>query len=206
MNTTRITMFRKIFNLFKIKEDDTLNYMDSKKFPHQTQSHEPLDPKDEDEFFRNLEKEDPSFRENPSYTHAHQTTNANAQKHPFRSFIEKIDWNPKHHLKLITLLICMILGGILLIIALQETPNPLLGKWQPQKQSNVFVPTGIIEFAPDEFRANAIKTPVKYTINKELIEVIDLKTHMTIPFYIKDEKTIECSILGVKTTYKKVEK
>jgi hypothetical protein len=91
-------------------------------------------------------------------------------------------------------------------IALHETPNPLIGKWQPQKKSNIFAPTGDIEFQKDKILANGISTPIQYTIEKQYVEVTDLNTKMRIPFYITNEKTIELNLLGIKTTYKKIEK
>ncbi|MCD8478151.1 MAG: hypothetical protein LRY68_09955 [Sulfurospirillum sp.] len=87
---------------------------------------------------------------------------------------------------------------------MHETPNPLIGKWQPQKKSNIFIPTGDVEFQKEKILANGVSTPIEYTIENTYIEVVDLQTKTRIRFDLKDEKTIELNLLGVKTTYKKV--
>lgn len=115
------------------------------------------------------------------------------------------DWNPKHHPKIIIGGICLLIGTIILAIALHETPNPLIGKWRPQGK-NVFPPTGDIEFSKDKVQMMGMTTTIKYDINPSKINLIDPNTETTIVFNIKDAKTIENTIFGVKTTYKKVEK
>jgi hypothetical protein len=98
------------------------------------------------------------------------------------------DWNPKHHPRIVIGAAAVLIGTVIMAIALHETPNPLIGKWQPQKKSNIFAPTGDIEFQKDKILANGISTPIQYTIEKQYVEVTDLNTKMRIPFYITNEK------------------
>ena len=51
-----------------------------------------------------------------------------------------------------------------------------------------------------------ITTAVRYDIEESKIKVVDLSNNTGITFYIKDDKTIETNLLGVKTLYKRVEK
>ena len=74
------------------------------------------------------------------------------------------------------------------------------------KKTNIFAPTGEIEFRKDQLLANGVTTPIEYTIESQYVEVVDLNTKMRIPFYITGDKTIELNLLGVKTTYKKIDK
>ena len=99
----------------------------------------------------------------------------------------------------------LVLGIVILAVALHETPNPLIGKWRPQGK-NVFLPVGDIEFAKDKFQVLGISTMVKYDIEETKIQVIDVATDTGIIFYITSDKTIEVNLLGVKTSYKKMEK
>lgn len=225
-------MFSKFMKFFEVKEDDTLNYMNPDKLTKTKQQplKDPLNQDDEDEFFRQLEEEKRAAeRKKASYEDDFddfqelKITPPNRQKasthtpppepqqresvlKKMRQCMQERDWNPKHHPKIIVGIACTLIGSVILALLLRETPNPLLGKWQPQKKSNIFVPTGDIEFKKDQLLANGVTTPIKYNIEKQYVEVIDLTSKMHIPFYITGDKTIELNLLGVKTTYKKLDK
>lgn len=206
-------MFKKFINLFKVKEDDTLNYMDPHKIlkTKRPPLRDPLNQEDEDAFFRELEEEQELF-ERLEHNESQKTSASQPQPsresvlRKMRQCMQEKDWNPKHHPKIILGIALLGIATIITFIALHETPNPLIGKWQPQKKSNIFVPTGDIEFKKDQFSANGGSVPVKYDIEDGYVEVVDINTKIRIPFYIKDDKIIECTILGVKTSYKRVEK
>ncbi len=200
-------MFSKFIDLFKVKEDDTLNYINPQAFSTQRQAR--FSQEDEDAFFQeiNIKDIDNTSKE------ASPKTKQERLKEPRESTLKKMyacmqqrDWNLKHHPKLFLGLMALIFLLGILAFALHETPNPLLGKWQPLKtKSNVFA-TGDIEFLKHEFKGNGVSTPIKYDIDDQHVEVIDLATKTRITFDIKDDKTIECTILGIKTTYKKLNK
>lgn len=228
-------MFSKLIALFKVKEDETLNYMNSETFgsktTQQTYTQKPVrnryeededdfsTPKrkeDDEEFFRRLEEDDKRFdaltgnpsRLNTKHTsssipHYEESERESAMKRMYQCMKER-DWNPKTNPRLAIIGGGIIAIGIIMAIVLHETPNPLIGKWQPQKKSNVFVPTGDIEFTKESFNANGNNMSVKYAISDGVVEVIDTNSKMRIPFYVRDDKTIELNILGVKTTYKKM--
>ncbi len=205
-------MFTKFLSLFKVKEDETLNYMSAEKLfkPKKQILRDPLNQDDEDEFFRELEAEK-YLRENSTVSET--TTPINPKNNPHReSILKKMrqcmqekDWNPKHHPKLLIAITVILVASALTIVALHETPNPLIGKWKPLGK-NIFLPTGDIEFGKDKVQAMGNSTPVKYDINERSIEVIDLTTNMRLTFLLKDDKNIECTILGVKTSYKRADK
>lgn len=205
-------MFAKFLNLFKVKEDETLNFMNSEKLfkPKKQILRDPLNQDDEDEFFRELEEER-NLLENLKVSEKKPEINPNDAPSresilkKMRHCMQEKDWNPKHHPKLLIAITLIVLASIITIIALRETPNPLIGKWKPLGK-NIFLPIGEIEFSKDKVQTMGNSTPVKYDIEKNSIEVINLisKEHLT--FYIKDDKNIECTILGVKTSYKKVDK
>lgn len=206
-------MFSKFMKFFEVKEDETLDYMDPDKLKKSKKvvQNTPLSQEDEDDFFRQLEEEDLRIEEKPRFEHV--KPQQKVSEPPRESVLEKMrqcmherDWNLAHHPKVLIGGACMLVGGILLAFILRETPNPLLGKWQPQKKSNIFVPTGDIEFKKDQLLANGVTTPIKYNIEKQYVEVIDLNSKMHIPFYVTSDKTIELNLLGVKTTYKKLDK
>lgn len=199
-------MFKKFLDLFKVKEDDTLNYIKPEVFAKKQTGR--FSQEDEDEFFKELEANDLSI-ESPTNTKKNKNTDAPSRESVLNKMyacMKERDWNPKHHPKIVLALVFTVFLSAIIAFMLRETPNPILGKWRPQKQSNVFVPTGDIEFRKNEFHANNINTPIKYDIENGYVEVIDANTKMRVPFYLKDDKTIECTILGVKTLYKKVEK
>jgi hypothetical protein len=171
---------------------------------------DPLNQDDEDEFFRQLEEENnvlerQNVRPEPRIQPKNQP-NRESVLEKMRQCMKERDWNPKHHPRIVIGAAAVLIGTVIMAIALHETPNPLIGKWQPQKKSNIFAPTGDIEFQKDKILANGISTPIQYTIEKQYVEVTDLNTKMRIPFYITNEKTIELNLLGIKTTYKKIEK
>jgi len=171
---------------------------------------DPLNQEDEDEFFRQLEEENnvlerQNVRPEPRIQPKNQP-NRESVLEKMRQCMKERDWNPKHHPRIVIGAAAVLIGTVIMAIALHETPNPLIGKWQPQKKSNIFAPTGDIEFQKDKILANGISTPIQYTIEKQYVEVTDLNTKMRIPFYITNEKTIELNLLGIKTTYKKIEK
>lgn len=204
-------MFSKFMKFFEVKEDDTLDYMDPDKLLKKKKRvlKDPLNQDEEDEFFRQLEEEEQMSERQTIRKEPHV---APQQTIPRESVLEKMhqcmkekDWNPKHHPKIIIGGICVLIGVIILAIALHETPNPLIGKWRPQGK-NIFPPTGDIEFAKDKVQMMGVTTTIKYDIDPAKINVIDPTNEITIVFNIKDAKTIESNILGVKTTYKKVEK
>ena len=195
-----------------MKPDETLNYMDPDKLlKNKTRIlKDPLAQEDEDEFFRRMEQEDQKFERDykspEPQTFSENTVSRESVLNKMYHCMKERDWNPKHHPKIIIGAGVVLLIVIITAIALHETPNPLLGKWQPQKKSNIFIPTGDIEFQKDKILANGISTPIQYTIEDHHVDVIDLNTKMRIPFSITSEKTIELNLLGIKTTYKKVEK
>ena len=205
-------MFAKFLNLFKVKEDETLNYMNSEKLfnPKKETFRDPLNQDDEDEFFRELDEEKILLE---SLKIAEETPKTSQKDTPSRESIlrkmhhcmQEKDWNPKHHPKLLIAITVVFLASTIAIIALHETPNPLIGKWKPLGK-NIFLPTGDIEFSKDKVQAMGNSTPVKYDIEEHFIDVIDLTTNRHLTFYIKDDKNIECNILGVKTSYKKADK
>lgn len=204
-------MFSKFMKFFEVKPDETLDYMDPDKLVKHKKRilKDPLNQEDEDEFFRQLEEENRAIEHQRTYTESH----TQPKKAPSReSVLEKMrqcmkerDWNPKHHPKIIIGTAVVLIGAVIVAMVLHETPNPLIGKWRPQGK-NVFLPVGDIEFTKDKFQANTITTFVKYDIDDAKVNVIDQTTRTGIVFYIKDDKTIENNLLGVKTTYKKVEK
>lgn len=197
---------------FEVKEDETLDYMDPDKLLKNKKRilKDPLNQEDEDEFFRQLEEENnvlerQNVRPEPRIQPKNQP-NRESVLEKMRQCMKERDWNPKHHPRIVIGAAAVLIGTVIMAIALHETPNPLIGKWQPQKKSNIFAPTGDIEFQKDKILANGISTPIQYTIEKQYVEVTDLNTKMRIPFYITNEKTIELNLLGIKTTYKKIEK
>ncbi len=197
---------------FEVKPDETLDYMDPDKLLKNKKRilKDPLNQEDEDEFFRQLEEENnvlerQNVRPEPRIQPKNQP-NRESVLEKMRQCMKERDWNPKHHPKIVIGAAAILIGTVIMAIALHETPNPLIGKWQPQKKSNIFAPTGDIEFQKDKILANGISTPIQYTIEKQYVEVTDLNTKMRIPFYITNEKTIELNLLGIKTTYKKIEK
>jgi len=205
-------MLAKLINLFKVKEDETLKYMDTntllkKKRPLK----DPLNQEEEDAFFHELEVEKQILEsleeqeEIPQRKETEDFSRESTLKKMLQCMHER-DWNPKHHPKILLGVVFMCIATVITLIALHKTPNPLIGIWRPQKESNIFVPTGDIEFRKDQFLANGGSVPVKYDIEDGYVEVVDVTTKIRIPFYIKDEKMIECTILGVKTSYKKVKK
>jgi len=196
---------------FEVKEDATLDYMDPDKLLRKKKRvlKDPLNQEEEDEFFRQLEVEESAF-ERPNIDE--EPRREPRQNIPRESVLKKMsqcmkerDWNPKHHPKIIIGGVCLFIGVIILAIALHETPNPLIGKWRPQGK-NIFLPVGDIEFAKDKVQALNITTMVKYDIDDTKINVIDTTTNTGVTFYITSDKTIETNLLGVKTTYKKVDK
>ncbi|MDD2383119.1 MAG: hypothetical protein PHN18_02920 [Sulfurospirillaceae bacterium] len=205
-------MFAKFIRLFKVKEDTTLDYMDPDKLlkPNKKVLRDPLNQEDEDAFFRELDAERDALE---SFEAQDKIPLFNEEEAPFReSVLKKMrqcmqekDWNPKHHPKLLLSIAFILSATALTIFILHETPNPLLGKWKPLGK-NIFLPTGDIEFSKDKVQAMGNSTPVKYDIEEHSIEVIDLTTKMRLTFFIKDEKNIELTILGVKTSYKKADK
>lgn len=197
---------------FEVKPDETLDYMDPDKLLKNKKRvlKDPLNQEDEDEFFRQLEEENSvlerqNVRPEPRIQPKNQP-NRESVLEKMRQCMKERDWNPKHHPRIVIGAAAILIGTVIMAIALHETPNPLIGKWQPQKKSNIFAPTGDIEFQKDKILANGISTPIQYTIEKQYVEVTDLNTKMRIPFYITNEKTIELNLLGIKTTYKKIEK
>jgi|GEM_PF-754779 len=205
-------MFSKFMKFFEVKPDETLDYMDPDKLLKNKKRvlKDPLNQEDEDEFFRQLEEENSvlerqNVRPEPRIQPKNQP-NRESVLEKMRQCMKERDWNPKHHPRIVIGAAAVLIGTVIMAIALHETPNPLIGKWQPQKKSNIFAPTGDIEFQKDKILANGISTPIQYTIEKQYVEVTDLNTKMRIPFYITNEKTIELNLLGIKTTYKKIEK
>ena len=205
-------MFAKFIHLFKVKEDETLRYMNSESVqkPKDKVLHDPLSQEDEDEFFRELDEERDALE---SFKAQEETppmdlkldTSRESVLQKMRQCMQERDWNPKHHPRILIAIAFIIVATTLTIFILHETPNPLIGKWRPQGK-NIFLPTGDIEFSKDKVHAMGNTTPVKYDIDEHSITVIDLTSKMRLTFYIKDEKNIECTILGVKTSYKKSDK
>ena len=204
-------MFSKFMKFFEVKPDATLDYMD----PDILLKHkkrvlkDPLNQEDEDEFFRQLEKEEQfveheNIRKEPRTTPKPNPSRESVLK-KMRQCMQERDWNPKHHPRIVVTIACVLIGSVIVAMVLYEAPNPLIGKWKPQGK-NVFPPTGDIEFSKDKVHLMGITTLAKYKINHDTITVIDPSTHTNITFFIKDEKTIESNLLGVKTSYKKVEK
>ena len=196
---------------FEVKEDNTLDYMNPDKLLKKKKQvlKDPLNQEDEDEFFRQLEEEDHVFEHQNTHQEPHRGSSQNASR---ESVLKKMsqcmkerDWNPKHHPKMIIGGVCLLIGIGILAIALHETQNPLIGKWRPQGK-NIFLPVGDIEFAKEKVQALNITTMVKYDIDDTKVNVIDPTTNTGITFYLTGDKTIESNLLGVKTTYKKVEK
>jgi len=204
-------MFSKFMKFFEVKEDATLDYMDPDKLLRKKKRvlKDPLNQEEEDEFFRQLEEEENTpKRQNihkESYAPPKQNVSRESVLKKMSQCMKERDWNPKHHPKIIIGGVCLFIGVVILAIALHETPNPLIGKWRPQGK-NIFLPVGDIEFAKDKVQALNITTMVKYDIDDTKINVIDTTTNTGVTFYITSDKTIETNLLGVKTTYKKVEK
>lgn len=178
------------------KDDDTLSYMDANKQFKQKQK-ALRDPLNEDEnsdtpFFEETQKKEPKPKKPSAFK-------------KLMPYLKSLDWNPKHHPKLIASLVLLLIAIVILTIALRETPNPLIGKWRPMSK-NIFLPVGDIEFFKDKMQALNITTTVSYDIEESKIKVVDLSNNTGIIFYIKDDKTIETNLLGVKTLYRKVEK
>lgn len=224
-------MFSKFKKLFEVKEDDTLDYMDPDKLLKKRKKtlKDPLNEEDDFDSFEphvNTQKfhsmdelshhqqsfDDDSFDYEPPHQEVkpkpqpHSMPNPDSVLEKMRLRLISIDWNPKRHPKVVIGAGVALLAIGILTFALREVPNPLIGKWQPQKKSNIFAPTGDIEFQKDKILANGISTPIQYNIEEQYVEVIDLNTKMRIPFYRTSEKTIELNLLGIKTTYKKIEK
>lgn len=223
-------MFSKFKKLFEVKEDDTLDYMDPDKLLKKRKKIL-KDPLNEDDDFDSFEPhvntrkvqamEEPTFQEKSfdddsfEYEPPHQEIKAKPQPRSMPnpdSVLEKmrlrlisIDWNPKKHPKVVIGTGVALFAIVILTFALREVPNPLIGKWKPQGK-NIFLPTGDIEFAKDKIQAMGVTTVVDYDIDATKINVIDRATNKGIIFYITGDKTIEVNLLGVKTTYKKVEK
>lgn len=198
-------MISKLVNLFKVKEDETLNYMDPDKLikPKRESLYDPLSEEDEDAFFKELEAEKMERFEEVKQTKP-QSTSRNSTLKKMAQCMKEREWNPKRNPKPFIVLFLIVVCTFFISMALHETPNPLIGKWQPQKKSNIFIPTGDVEFQKEKILANGVSTPIEYTIENTYIEVVDLQTKTRIRFDLKDEKTIELNLLGVKTTYKKV--
>ncbi|MDD3343462.1 MAG: hypothetical protein PHR87_07805 [Sulfurospirillaceae bacterium] len=205
-------MFAKFIHLFKVKEDETLRYMNSEAIqkPKEKTVHDPLSQEDEDAFFRELNED----REALEHFNAQETippmdlkldTSRESVLKKIHQCMQEKDWNPKHHPKILLTIAFVLIATALTIFILHETPNPLIGKWRPLGK-NIFLPTGDIEFSKDYVHAMGNNTPVKYNIEEHSIEVIDLTTQMRVTFKLKDEKNVECTILGVKTLYKKADK
>lgn len=196
---------------FEVKEDETLDYMDPDKLlKNKTKAlKDPLNQEDEDEFFRQLEEEDRQFAHENIHQEPQITSKNNASRESvlekMRQCMQERDWNPKHHPKIVMGIAAVLIGSVILAIALHETPNPLIGKWRPQGK-NIFLPIGDIEFAKEKIQVLNVTTMVKYDIDDNKVYVIDSTTNTGITFYITNDKTIETNLLGVKTTYKKVEK
>lgn len=178
------------------KDDDTLSYMDANKRFNKKQK-TLRDPLNEDE------NNDIPFVE---------PVKKKESKHTLRqifktciSYLKSLDYNPKHHPKLIAISVLSLIALVVIMVVLREIPNPLIGKWRPMSK-NIFLPVGDVEFSKDKMQALNITTAVRYDIEESKIKVIDLSNDTGIIFYIKDEKTIETNLLGVKTLYKKVEK
>lgn len=204
-------MFSKFMKFFEVKEDETLDYMDPDKLLKNKPKalKDPLNQEDEDEFFRQLEEEDRQFehqniRQEPRMTPKNSASRESALE-KMRQCMQERDWNPKHHPKILMGVAAVIIGSVIVAIALHETPNPLIGKWRPQGK-NIFLPVGDIEFAKEKIQMLNVTTMVKYSIDDTKITVIDPTTNTGITFYITNDKTIETNLLGVKTTYKKIEK
>lgn len=196
---------------FEVKEDETLDYMDPDKLLKNKRKtlKDPLNQADEDEFFRQLEVEEQMFEQ----TNPRQEPRVSPKNNPSReSVLEKMrqcmkerDWNPKHHPKIIVGVAVAIIGSVIMTLALRETPNPIIGKWRPQGK-NIFLPVGDIEFTKEKVQALNVTTMVKYNIDDTKVVVMDPSTNTFITFYITGDKSIETNLLGVKTTYKKVDK
>lgn len=205
-------MFAKFLHLFKVKEDTTLDYMDPDKLLNSKKKvlKDPLNQEDEDAFFRELDAERDaleSFEAQDKIPHINmeEASSRESVLKKMRQCMQEKDWNPKHHPKVLLSIAFIFIATALTIFILHETPNPLIGKWKPLGK-NIFLPTGDIEFSKDKVQAMGNSTPVKYDIEEHSIEVIDLTTKMRLTFFIKDEKNIELTILGVKTSYKKADK
>ncbi|KFL34517.1 MULTISPECIES: hypothetical protein [unclassified Sulfurospirillum] len=204
-------MFSKFMKFFEVKPDDTLDYMDPDKLLKNKKRvlKDPLNQADEDEFFRQLEVEEQFFDHLNTQEESQTTPKNNASRESvlkkMRQCMQERDWNPKHHPKILLASVATIMGTIILLLVLHETPNPLIGKWRPQGK-NIFLPVGDIEFTKDTFQALGISTMVKYEIDETKVQVIDTTTNTGINFYITRDKTIEVNLLGIKTSYKKVEK
>lgn len=196
---------------FEVKEDETLDYMDPDKLLKNKRKtlKDPLNQADEDEFFRQLEVEEQMFEQ----TNPRQEPRVSPKNNPSReSVLEKMrqcmkerDWNPKHHPKIIVGVAVAIIGSVIMTLALRETPNPIIGKWRPQGK-NIFLPVGDIEFTKEKVQALNVTTMVKYNIDDTKVVVMDPSTNTSVTFYITGDKSIETNLLGVKTTYKKVDK
>ena len=119
-------MFSKFIDLFKVKEDDTLNYINPQAFSTQRQAR--FSQEDEDAFFQeiNIKDIDNTSKE------ASPKTKQERLKEPRESTLKKMyacmqqrDWNLKHHPKLFLGLMALIFLLGILAFALHETPNPL---------------------------------------------------------------------------------
>ncbi|AFL68283.1 hypothetical protein [Sulfurospirillum barnesii] len=201
-------MFSKFINLFKVKEDETLHYMNPEKLSrfHKNYEDDPLSEEDEDAFFRQLEEE--KYASIAEVEHEKKQAEANPNRasvlEKMRACMHQREWTAQRKAKLLVTLFIFVAGSLLLFILMYEPHNPLIGKWQPQKKSNIFIPTGDIEFRKEAILANGVSTPIEYIIESQYVEVIDSQTKTRIRFERKDERTIELNLLGVKTTYKKI--
>ena len=204
-------MFSKFMKFFEVKPDVTLDYMD----PDILLKHkkrvlkDPLNQEDEDEFFRQLERDEQfveheNIRQEPRKIPQNDATRESVLK-KMRQCMQERDWNPKHHPRIVVTIACVLIGSVIVAMVLYEAPNPLIGKWKPQGK-NVFPPTGDIEFSKDKVHTMGVTTSVKYKIDHATITLIDPSTNTRITFVVKDDKNIESNLLGVKTLYKKVDK
>ena len=129
---------------FEVKPDETLDYMDPDKLLKNKKRilKDPLNQEDEDEFFRQLEEENnvlerQNVRPEPRIQPKNQP-NRESVLEKMRQCMKERDWNPKHHPRIVIGAAAILIGTVIMAIALHETPNPLIGKWQPQKKSNNF--------------------------------------------------------------------
>jgi len=204
-------MFSKFMKFFEVKEDETLDYMDPDKLLKNKRKtlKDPLNQADEDEFFRQLEAEEQMFEHTNPRQEPRVSPKNNASRESvlekMRQCMKERDWNPKHHPKIIVGVAVAIIGSVIMTLVLRETPNPILGKWRPQGK-NIFLPVGDIEFTKEKVQALNVTTMVKYNIDDTKVVVIDPLTNTSVTFYITGDKSIETNLLGVKTTYKKVDK
>jgi len=205
-------MFSKFMKFFEVKPDVTLDYMDPDILLKRKKRvlQDPLNQEDEDEFFRQLEKDEQfveheNIRKEPHQIPQNDAASRESVLKKMRQCMQERDWNPKHHPRIVVTIACVVIGSVLVAMVLYEAPNPLIGKWKPQGK-NVFPPTGDIDFFKEKVQMMGVHTLVKYKIDHSMISVIDPITHTSITFVLKDDKNIESNLLGVKTSYKKVDK